>query len=480
MADILIRNATLLTMDPERRVVEGGAIAVAKDRIVAVGPSGEVERAHEAPKVIDGRGKVVMPGLIDNYGNAGTALTKNIGERISGHSWRLLQDHMLFRSVTEEFWHVEGQMIGLERLKFGTTCFLNMFGVAPRGDDPVYPEANMRGIAEVGVRSVTGVGPARPPYPTVYSSWKNGKKTDRLVPMEESFKVAEEVIRRNHGAHDGITSVWVGVSRLQGPARADPMFRPEYVEYSLRMARLARRLMSKYGVGLRAHAFGGAVAWYHEKLKILGPRVVLAHCTDISRREIEYLADTDSKVVHCPTARRMYSSPGFCPVIELLDAGVTVSMGTDYTGQDRTGDQFRDLRVGMLLQRLRFRDPSYLPPGKALEMVTIDAARCLGMERLIGSLEAGKKADLIVIDMEQAHLKPTWMIPQRVAYQVTGHDVETVIVNGRILMEGRQVRTVDERRVLADAQREGERMLERSGVQPLMGLPARFWGHSRY
>ena len=167
-------------------------------------------------------------------------------------------------------------------------------------------------------------------------------------------------------------------------------------------------------------------------------------------------------------------------MVELIEAGVTVSLGTDYTGQDRTGDQFRDLKVAMLLQRLRFRDPSVLPPGKALEMVTIDAARCLGMEGLIGSLEAGKKADITLMNMMQPHLVPAWMVPQRVAYQVTGHDVDTVLVNGRILMEGRKVKSVNEKKILREAQREGKLMVERSGVAPFMGIPDRFWNHSRY
>jgi cytosine/adenosine deaminase-related metal-dependent hydrolase len=481
VADILVTHATVITMDPRRRVLEDGAIAVEGDRIVAVGRTADVRRTHgRARKVIDGRGKVAMPGLIDNYGNSGTALAKNIGERISGYAWRLLMDHILFRSVTAEYWHVDGQLGALERLKFGTTCFLNMFGTAPRGDDPGYPAAHIRGIAEVGLRSVTGVGPSRPPYPTRYSSWTGARRTDRLVSMADSFKVAERVIRRHHGTNGGRTNVWVAISRINAPSKLDPMFQPRFVKYARQQARIIKRLLAEYEVGLRSNAFGGAVSWAHRELGLLGPRVVLAHCTGLSKTEIGYLAGTDTKVVHCPTARRSYSPGGMCPVVELLDAGVTVSIGTDYTGQDRTGDQFRDLKVAMLLQRLRFHDPSYLPPGKVLEMVTIDAARCLGLDHLIGSLEAGKKADLILINLRQPHLTPVWMVPQRVAYQVTGHDVDTVLVDGRVLMEGRQVRSVSEARVLAAAEREGERMVERSGVAPLMGLPDRFWGHSRY
>ncbi len=480
MADIIIKGGTVITIDPGRRIIEKGAVAITKDRIVAVGPARKVLKEHRARKVIDARGKVLMPGLIDTHGHGGTTLTKNIGEHISGAAWRTLQDHLLYRSVTEDYWHAEGRLMALERLKFGTTCFMHMFGTAPRGDDSIYPEAHIRGIAEVGIRSFTGIGPPRPPYPTVYSSWKNGKKTDRKFNLEHGFKTAEKTIRKCHGMDQGRAHVWVSVSRIQAPSKDDPMFKPEYMRYSKIQARNIKRIMAEYGVGFHAHAYGGVVKWCQEGLNILGPRVLLAHCTGLSKQEIKYLAQTDTKVNHNPTARRIYSFPGICPVIEMLDAGVNVSIGTDCTGMDRTQDQFKDVKVAVLLQRLRFMDPSILPPGKVLEMITIDAARNLGIDHEVGSLEVGKKADIILINMQQPHLVPVWMVPQRLVYLVTGHDVDTVLVDGRILMEGRKVKSVNEKKVLRDAQKEGELMVERSGVAPLMGMPEKFWGHARY
>ncbi len=480
MADIIIKGGTVITMDPERRIIDKGAVAIKKDKIIAVGSARKILKDQKAHKVIDARGKVIMPGLIDTHGHSGTTLAKNIADHVSGHANRFLKDHILFRSTTEDYWYTEGKLMALERLKFGTTCFMHMFGFAPRGDEPIYPEVHMRGIAEVGIRSFTGVGPARPPYPTVYSSWKNGKKTDNRVSLEEGFRVAEKVIRKCHGMDDGRTNVWVSVSRPQAPSKQDPMFKPEYLKYSKKQAKHIKRIMDKYGVGFHAHAYGGVVKWCHEQLDILGPKVLLAHCTGLSKQEIKYLAVTDTKVNHNPTARRIFSFPAVCPVVELIDAGVSVSIGTDCTGVDRTQDQFKDIRVAILLQRLRFTDPTLMPPGKVLEMITIDAARNLGIDNLVGSLEVGKKADIILINMQQPHLVPVWMIPQRVVYQVTGHDVDTVLVDGKILLEGRKAKTVNESKLLRDAQREGEQMVDRSGVAPFMGLPDRFWGHSRF
>jgi cytosine/adenosine deaminase-related metal-dependent hydrolase len=407
-------------------------------------------------------------------------MIKGIAEHVSGGAWRLLKDFINHRCTSEDFWHAEGQLVGLERLKFGTTCFAHRLAIAPAGDDISIPEANMRGIAGVGLRHVTAVGPPRPPFPATSSVWRKGVRRDAQVSLEDCFRVADKVIRKCHGMDEGRTSVWIGVSRPQAPSRNDPLFKPEYLKFSVKQAKIMKRLMEKHGVGLHMNAYGGVVKWCFEKLGLLGPDVVLAHCTDLSRQEIRYMRDTGTNAVHCPTARRYYTYIGHCPVVELIDAGVPVALSNDYAGLDRTADQFKDIKLAITLQRLRFRDPSYLPPGKALEMVTIDAARCLGMDRLVGSIEAGKKADIILIEMEQAHLKPLWMIPQRVAYQVTGHDVDTALVDGKILMEGRKVKSVNEKKVLREAQREGECMVERSGVTPLMGLPDGFWGHSRY
>ena len=480
MADILVTHATVITMDPRRRVLEDGAIAVEGDRIVAVGRTADVRRTHgRARKVIDGRGKVAMPGLIDNYGNSGTALAKNIGERISGYAWRLLMDHILFRSVTAEYWHVDGQLGALERLKFGTTCFLNMFGTAPRGDDPDYPAAHIRGIAEVGLRSVTGVGPSRPPYPTRYSSWTGARRTDRLVSMADSFKVAERVIRRHHGTNGGRTNVWVAISRINAPSKLDPMFQPRFVKYARQQAKIIKRLLAEYEVGLRSNAFGGAVSWAHRELGLLGPRVVLAHCTGLSPSEIEIFASTGTRVAHCPSSGRYADDHAPCPVPQLLEAGAIVAIATDGTNSS-SFDLFKDLRRATYIQRYEQQNRYVLPPGRALKMATIDAARAIGRADDLGSLEVGKKADLVMLDLWKAHLQPINMLVEQIVAKAMGSDVATVVCDGKVVLERGRATLVDEDEVLARAVEESGLMRDRAGVEPLLGQAAGFWDCSRY
>ena len=161
-------------------------------------------------------------------------------------------------------------------------------------------------------------------------------------------------------------------------------------------------------------------------------------------------------------------------------AVVNVAVASDATSPDRTFDLLKDIKVAMTLQRTHFHDVKLMPPGKMLEMITIDAARLLGLEKEIGSLEAGKQADIILIDLNQPHLTPAFMPAHRIVYEATGADVHTVMVEGKILMENRQVKHVDEGKILKDAEREAELMVKRSGVKPFMGMPRRFWGNSRY
>jgi cytosine/adenosine deaminase-related metal-dependent hydrolase len=167
-------------------------------------------------------------------------------------------------------------------------------------------------------------------------------------------------------------------------------------------------------------------------------------------------------------------------VPELLDAGVTVMLGSDGTAPDRGYDMFRHMWQCMHYHRRHFRDTGVLPPGKVLEMATIDAARALGLDRDIGSLETGKRADVILVDLAKPHLYPLNMPVYRVMYFANGADVDTVLVDGKVLMEGRKVLTVNEADVLESAQQEAERMLDRTGLRHLTEFPPKFWGHSRY
>jgi 5-methylthioadenosine/S-adenosylhomocysteine deaminase len=189
------------------------------------------------------------------------------------------------------------------------------------------------------------------------------------------------------------------------------------------------------------------------------------------------VASTGTRISHNPSA--IFSIRGRNPTTELIDAGAVVMLGSDGPAPDRSYDMFRHMFQATRYHRFHFRDPNVLPAGKVLEMVTVDAARALGMEKEIGSIEAGKKADIILVDWFKPHLVPMNMPVYRLVYFANGEDVSTVLVDGRILMRDRRVLTVNEEEILTAAQREADLAIRRAGLQDLTALPEGFWGKTR-
>ncbi len=480
MIDLLVTGGHVLTMDPLRRIFAPGAVAIADGRIVEVGPSEALAARYQAERTMDAAGMAVMPGLIDTHGHAGHGLTKTIGERSNDRGWLDLMDDIYFLSTTPDFWLAEGRLGALERLKFGTTCGISIVGSQPRCDDPVYAGKSAEGYRDVGVRGIVCVGPARAPWPRVMATWENGKRVEHEVSLEQAFRTTEQVIQEWNGAANGRIRVYVMAAVLvpsSEPGR--PVAADDVQPIDRAQAEGVRRLANTYQTGIHFHCYGDMIRRaYQARLDVLGPDVSLAHCTGIGEQDIEILRETGTSVCHGPTTRSYVRAR--CPVPELIEAGVTVGLATDGTAPDRSFDLFAQFKMAMMLQRVHFQDPSYMPPGKVLEMATVDAAKALNLQDEIGSLESGKRADLILVNLRQPHLTPTFMVPQRLAYEATGHDVHTVIVDGQVLMEDRRVLTIDERQVLRDAEREAELMVQRAGLQDRLGLPDRFWGHARY
>jgi cytosine/adenosine deaminase-related metal-dependent hydrolase len=473
--DILITGGTIITMDAERRVLENAAIAIVADRIAAIGPTEELEAGFDAERVIDASNNVVMPGLIDGHGHAGHGLVKSLGTDTG--EWYGATESIYALGSTEAFWRADALLTAVERLRFGVTTGLTYFGGGDsvmRTDDPRYGDAYLAAIEEVGVRWFLAVGPRRPPFPRTYAHWDGDTRTEVEVSFEQQLEVTEDLIQRWHGEADGKINIAVML----------PTHHPENGQLNetelqdlVRRSLATRDLSREYGVLFTQDGHTrGTVKFAHDVLGILGPDALLSHATELTDEEIEICAETNTRIVHNPSA--IASINGRCPATELMGAGVTVMLGSDGVAPDRSYDMFRHMFQAMRYHRFHFRDPDVLPAGKVLEMTTIDAARALGMEEEIGSLEPGKKADIILIDMAQPHLYPANMPLYRVAYFANGNDVETVIVNGDVLMLNRQVNTVDVSTVLQLAQTEIEAALDRTGLQHLVATPEGFWGES--
>jgi cytosine/adenosine deaminase-related metal-dependent hydrolase len=474
--DILITGGTVITMDSARRVLEDGAVAIRGDRIVAVGASKELAERFTPRETIDAHRKVVMPGLIDGHGHAGHGLVKTLG--MDTDEWYGATEKIYARGSTVDFWRAEALLTGVERVRFGVTTSLSYFGggdMVVRTDDPKYGNAYLQAVNEVGIRFILAVGPRRPPFPRTYVEWEGTTSREVPVTFARQLEVSEELIKRWHGAGDGRLRLAVMFPTHHPDATADTGMAIEEIKAQ---ARAARALSRRFGLLFTQDGHSsGTVKWAHDQLALLGPDVLLSHATGMTDEEIAIVARTRTRIVHNPSA--VAAMRERFRLVELLDAGVTVMLGSDGVAPDRSYDMFRHMFQAMRYHRAALRDPSVLPAGKALEMVTVDAARALGLEREIGSLEPGKKADVILVDVFRPHMVPMNMPLYRVAYFANGNDVSTVLVNGRVLMRDRRVLSVNEEDVLTLAQREADAAIQRTGLQRLKETPEGFWGRSR-
>jgi cytosine/adenosine deaminase-related metal-dependent hydrolase len=480
MQELLFDDATVITMDRDRAILEHTSVAIRDERIVEVGPAARLRERYRAAKVIDCRRKAVMPGMVDLHGYLGGSLLKSAGQNLSGGTRRTMLENLLPDFTDEAWWEADAQLNALERLKMGTTCMFSMMGGnGTRTDDVVFTQIAARELERIGLRTRIGLGPARPPWPRRFTYWRDGVKTERMVEFDTVMDNCDRLLSQRRPDSGGIVDYGVALSRIGNRNEHDPVWSPEREQWVRKQAEAILHLQKKHGVTFWTHMYGNAIEYAHdEELGLLGPDTILSHCTGISERAIGIMRDTGTHAAHHPRAGRIFTYPGRCPVPELIDAGVTVALGSD-SPSTHNCDLFLDMKAAIDQQRIHFKDPNVLPPGKVLEMATIDGIKALGLDKELGSVEVGKKADLITVDLFQPHLYPLDMLVYRLVYNATGADVADVTVSGRLVMEGRKLLTVDEAAVLENAQAVYRRFVERAELAPHTRNSESFWGAAR-
>lgn len=445
---ILIENATVLTMDQRDEVLDPGWVHIQDGSIVAV--SSRPPAASDVDRRIDGRGKVVMPGLVNAHTHLFQTLIRGVYEHLPFSQW-LRHIYHCGRALTAEDCYTSAMLGSLEAIKSGVTTvvdhhFLN------RGLE--LPEATIAGMRAVGVRSVLArtimdLGDLAPP--------------EVLETPEQGLRSVEALLEAHrHETADGTLTLMVGpntpgVSASGQMAQATHRFAEERgLRQSAHLAESASVLQAvrqRYGRS-------GVVAWL-EELGALGPELLGAHCVHLSAEEIAIMARRGVSVSHNPVSN-MFLGDGIAPVVELIEAGVTVALGTDGAASNNSQDMFEVMKTAALLQRARTQNPRAIPPIQALRMATINGARALGLDHLVGSLEPGKRADLIMLDLHRApHNVAVHNVVSHLVHCAKATDVEMTMVDGRILMEGREVVGLDEARLLSQAQAAGESLVRR-------------------
>jgi cytosine/adenosine deaminase-related metal-dependent hydrolase len=429
---LLIRDATVITVDPERRVLDPGAVYVEGARIADAGPSAEVVRRHpQADRVVDGRRKVVIPGFVSTHTHVGYTLFRGRAED-AGLACVTGQYFPMSTVVTRDERLAIGSLTYAELLRSGVTTVLEM-----EEDADVYAPF----VERLGIRSSMGVMLHDVPVEDL----RRGQY--RFDPALAEAQLRQAI---------GFAESWHG--RAEG--RITALMTPNMtISSSPAQLRAAREAADRLGLRLSIHLgwgpsevvttrrlHGQSPFEYASAHGLLRPDVVAAHCYVIDDADLALLARSGARVAHCPLMNAVRGH--IAPVQDLLARGVTVSLGID----NMFADFFDVVRTAVLVARIRARDAVTMLSMQAIELATLGGARALGMEREIGSIEPGKRADLVVLDYRAFGLTPTLDPVQNLVYHAHARDVEMVLVDGRVVVDGRRVATVDAEALIDPAQ----------------------------
>jgi 5-methylthioadenosine/S-adenosylhomocysteine deaminase len=439
--DMIVSGGIVVTMDSGRAIVHDGSVAVKGDVILAVGPRAEIESRYSSVQVIDGRGKLVLPGFINGHTHVPMTLFRGLHDDVTLQDW--LYKYIFpaeAKNVNEEFVRWGTRLAVAEQIRAGVTTFADMY---------YFEDAVAEETKAAGMRGVLGETFIDFPAP-------DNKSNAEMMAYTEKF-----------------------LKRWQG----DPLIHAAPAPHSIytcskKTIQDAAALAAKYHAPLLMHvsemkkewddsekANGMSPVQYLEKIGVLGPGLVAAHCIFVDEADRKLLAARGVGCVHNPSSNMMIAS-GVSPVPEMRAAGVAVGLGTDGpAGSNNDLDLMEEIDLAAKLAKISKMNPLALNAKAVVEMATIDGARALHMEKEIGSLEAGKKADLILISLDEPNAVPMYDVYAQVAYSLKGSDVETVVIGGRVVMRGRKLLTIDEPAVLKKAREYGKSVKVSLGME---------------
>jgi 5-methylthioadenosine/S-adenosylhomocysteine deaminase len=427
--DLVVRNGTVVTVDAARRIIPDGVVAIEAGRIAAVGTAAEVGAAYRGREVLDARGGLVIPGLINAHTHAAMVLFRGVADDLRLMEWLT---RYIFpaeaKNVSAPFVKAATRLAALEMIRSGTTTFVDMYYF----EDQVAEAAK-----EAGLRGVLGSTLIEVP---------GGAPDAKTIP--DALALAERFLKR-----------WSG----------DPLITPAVAPHSAYLCspetlKSARALADRYGAPLLIHLsevqdevktveerYGKTSTEHLRDLGFLRKGVLGAHGVWLSASDRAILKAAQAGVAHCPQSNMKLSS-GAAPVAAMLAEGLRLGLGTDGAASNNDLDMFEEMDSAALLAKHASGDPTAAPAPAALEMATLGGARALGMEDRLGSLEAGKRADVVVVSLAAPRLHPIYDPVSHLVYAAKGADVSDVVIEGRVVMRDGKVRTLDEAAVIRDAE----------------------------
>jgi 5-methylthioadenosine/S-adenosylhomocysteine deaminase len=425
--DLLVSGGIVVSMDGARTIYQDGSVAIKGDAIVGVGPRAEIEARYKSARTLDARGRLVLPGFVNGHTHVPMTLFRGLHDDVTLNDW--LYKYIFpaeAKNVNEEFVRWGTKLAAAEQIRSGVTTFADMY---------YFEDAVAEETKAAGMRGVLGETFIDFPAP-------DNKSEAEMLDYTEKF-----------------------LKKWQGDALIHAAPAPHSIyTCSKKTIQDASALAKKYHAPLLMHVSEMKKEWedsekqngtspvqYLEKIGVLGPDLVAAHCIFVDKADRKLLAERQVGCVHNPSSNMMIAS-GVSPVPEMRAAGIAVGLGTDGpAGSNNDLDLMEEIDLAAKLAKITKMDPLALNAKAVVEMATIDGARALHMDKEIGSLEAGKKADLILIGLDGPNAVPMYDIYAQIAYSLKASDVETVVIGGRVVMQERKLLTIDEPRVLEKA-----------------------------
>jgi 5-methylthioadenosine/S-adenosylhomocysteine deaminase len=456
-ADLLITGAQwVITMDPSRRLIRNGAVAIEKDRIVAVGDTAELAARYKAKRMLDAKDKIILPALINTHLHHTQQLARGLADECEIERWLVERIYPYEAAMTKEEARTSALAGHLDMIKNGVSTYIDPGGYYPDETAKVTGDTGLRGII---TRSTLDIHSS-----TFGAIPKNLTSED----TQEALKEGEETVKRWHNAFGGRLRAWFGLRSMRN--------------CSDNLCRGVKELADQYGVGVEAHVLGSHpniwasisrfgrtdVERLHH-LGVLGPNWLMVHMGWVSPHEVHLLRQFDVKVSQCPAAS-MHGSSGRSyhgSFTEMRQLGVCVSIGTDSGPEGNFNDIVRNMYLASCTAKDQQLDAQLMPASAVLEMALRNGARAALWDDEIGSLEEGKKADVVLFDVLRPEWQPLHDPVATLVYSATGASADTLIVDGRMIMEGRRVLTMDEEAVLAESQAVAESIARRAGLERL-------------
>ncbi len=440
VVDLIISGGTVVTMDDSRRIIENGAVVVKNGRILAIGRATEIARDYAAREVINAGGKVVIPGLINGHTHVPMTLFRGLADDLDLQEW--LTKYIFpaeAKNVTEEFVRV-GTRLGLaEMIRAGTTTYCDMY---------YFEDAIADETSKAGMRGVLG-------------------ETLIDLPVADNKTNAE-----------GMAYVESYVKKWQGNALIIPAIAP-HAPYTVSEEHLKsiRAFSDRTGAPIVTHisetkrevddslkAKGASPIDYLTRIGFLNNRVIAAHVVWPTEEELGLLKKFGVGIVHNPQSNMKLAS-GVAPVPEMLTRNLPVGLGTDGAASNNDLNIWEEMDTAAKLHKLISKDPKVVNAEESFEMATIRGARAIHLESEIGSIEKGKRADLVIVDLDDLNQTPYYNIYSDLVYATKAADVRTVIIEGRVVMRDRRLLTLNEETIKADARRYRERIIRSLGTK---------------